>query len=266
MNGAAREALRQQLLLRAVLGDSPPLSLAPWLLDSATPGGAGRGLAAYRANAGANAERALALAFPTVCQLLGEPAFAVLARAHWQEQPAVAGDLGLWGGGLADSIGRADALAGEPYLADVARLDWAVHQAERAADALPPEGLHRLADADPDALVLRLAPGTALVESAHPIVTVWQAHRSTAAGRFAPVQAAFAAGAGECALVERCGWRAVPRSLPADEARFTRAVLAGRTLASALDDAGAAFDFSVWWVAVLARQGLAAVDEIPARP
>ena len=268
MSSAAHEALRQQTLLRALLGDAPPDALAGWLCESAPAGRVERGLAAYRANAGANAERALALAYPTLLQLLGREAFAALARAFWQQQPAVAGDLGLWGADLAGFIAAAGSLAGEPYLGDVARLEWALHQAERAADGAPPQGLDRLADGDPQALVLRLAPGTALVDSAFPIITLWQAHRHAAANRFAPVRAAFAAGAAECALVERQGWRAVPRCLPPDEACFVRAVLGGCSLADALCAAGAAFDFSAWLIAVLQRQGLAAVDETaqPARP
>ena len=72
MNGAAREALRQQMLLRALLGDARPGVVAGWLRDGPR---VDAGLAAYRANAGALAERALAAAYPTVQQLLGEVSF-----------------------------------------------------------------------------------------------------------------------------------------------------------------------------------------------
>ena len=263
MTGAAREAQRQQLLLRALLGDDPPEGLAHWLRESATPAGLDRGLAAYRSNACAHAERALAAAYPTLVQLLGQQAFAAMATAFWQQQPAAAGDLGLWGADLFAFIAEIKSLASEPYLPDVARLEWAIHLAERAADAAPPQGLDRLADSDPETLYLHLGPGTALVDSAHPIVTLLLAHRSEAAERFAPVRAAIRAGAGECALVERQGWRAVPRCLPPDEARFARALLAGCSLADALDAAGAAFDFQGWLIAVLQRRGLAAVDTSP---
>jgi hypothetical protein len=268
-----KEALRQQMLLRALWGDARPGVVAGWLRDGPR---AARGLAAYRANAGAAAERALAAAYPTVQLLLGDESFAALARACWQRHPPTAGDLGLWGDALPAFIAGAESLADEPYLADVARLEWAVHRAERAADVAPPQGLERLAGDEPAALVLRLAPGTALIDSSHPIATIWQAHRSTAADRFAPVRAAFETGAGECALVARDGWRATVRALPAGEARFTRAVLAGRSLGDSLNDAlgdalgatpsdelaaaGAAFDFEAWLIAALQQQRLAAVE------
>ncbi len=276
-----KEALRQQMLLRALWGDARPGVVAGWLRDGPR---AARGLAAYRANAGAAAERALAAAYPTVQQLLGDESFAALARACWQRHPPTAGDLGLWGDALPAFIADAETLADEPYLPDVARLEWAVHRAERAADAAPAQGLDRLGSDDPAGLVLRLAPGTALVDSRYPIVTIWQAHRSTDDDRFAPVRAAFEAGAGECALVARDGWRATVRALPPAEARFTRVVLAGRSLADALKDAldaalndapdesqpetqdpalpasRAAFDFEAWLIAALQQQRLAAVE------
>jgi hypothetical protein len=256
-----KEALRQQMLLRALWGDARPGVVAGWLRDGPR---AARGLAAYRANAGAAAERALAAAYPTVQQLLGDGSFAALARACWLRHPPTAGDLGLWGDTLPGFIADAQTLAGEPYLADVARLEWAVHRAERAADATPPLGLERLGSDDPAVLLLRLAPGTAVLDSRHPVVSIWQAHRSSAEDRFAPVRAAFEAGSGECALISRDGWRASVRALPPGEARFTQAVLAGRSLAAALTVAGDSFDFQAWLIAALRRQFLAAVEPVGA--
>ena len=271
-----KEALRQQMLLRALLGDARPAVVGGWLRSPAHGPTAARGLAAYRANAGALAERALAAAYPTLQQLLGEESFAGLARHFWRQQPPVAGDITLWGEGLADFMAAAPTLAGEPYLADVARLEWAVHMASAAADAGPPQGLDRLAEHDPAALLLRLAPGTALIVSAFPVVCIWQAHRAMAGAgasdgasdgdgddgdtRLPAVRTAFAAGQGETALVARHGWAPVVRALGAAEANFTAAVLAGRPLAEALQAGGDRFDFESWLVAALQQQWLAAVD------
>lgn len=266
MTATDKEALRQQMLLRALWGDARPGVVAGWLREGPRVGGIARGLAAYRANAGAAAERALAAAYPTVQQLVGEESFAALARACWLRHPPTAGDLGLWGAALADCMADAEALATEPYLPDVARLEWAVHAAERAADATPPQGLERLASEDPEALRVRLAPGTALLGSRHPVVTIWQAHRSTAADRFAAVRAAFQADRGECALVAREGWRAIVRALAPDEARYTQAVLAGASLGAALTAAGDGFDFQAWLIAALQQQRLAAVEAFASQP
>lgn len=261
MSSPEREALRQQMLLRALLGDARPGVVAGWLRDGPR---IERGLAAYRANAGALAERALAAAFPTLQQLLGEESFAGLARTFWRRHPPQRGDIATWGGELAAFIADDEALATEPYLADVARLEWAVHQAERADDAAAPQGLESLGTHEPSALWLVLAPGTSLIDSPHPVATIWQAHRSEAVDRFAPVREAFAVGCGERVRVAREGWRATVARIEADEYRFTSAVLAGESLGRALSEAGDSFDFQAWLIGALQQHRLCAVSLEPA--
>lgn len=242
-----REAARQQRLLAALAGGPGD-------------GFEARGLAAYRANAAAAAERALAAACPTVQQLLGEATFAVVARRLWQAAPPTRGDLAQWGDGLPAWLAQDPALADEPFLADVARVDLAVHRAEMAPDAdLDPARLARLGDSDAARLHLRLAPGAALLFSDHPVATIWQAHRSTGPDRFAPVRAAIAAGQGEPAFVWRQGWRGQVAALTPDQAVFTVAVLAGASLAEALD-AVPTLDFETWLLQALGQQWLSDVE------
>ena len=118
----------------------------------------------------------------------------------------------------------------------------------------------RLASDDPAALWLQLAAGTALLVSPHPVATIWHAHRSRAADRFDAVRAAFADGRGESVRVARQGWQAVVSSIPADEARYTAALLAGRSLAQALQEAGETFAFEPWLIAALQEKRLQAVQ------
>ena len=97
------------------------------------------------------AERALAAAFPTVQQLIGEASFTQLARVFWHRQPPRCGDLARYGETLTDWIADDPRLAPEPYLSDVARVDWAVHTIEHAADVIQhrracncsPNSIHR---------------------------------------------------------------------------------------------------------------------------
>jgi len=258
-----REALRQQQLLRALWRRGDEAALHLWLRDS--PVRAGHGLAAYRGNAGAIAERALAAAFPTVRQLVGDDSFAQLARALWQRVPPQRGDLALFGDALPEWIERDPQLASEPYLADVARVDWAVHAIEQAADVeSPPPGLALLGELEPMQLRLRLRPGLALVTSRWPVVTVWQAHRRADAGRFDGVRAAFAAQSQETALVVRDGWRARVEAIDAPTAAFTAALQGGSSLGDALDRAGDALAFDRWLQHALTHQWLQAVEPMGA--
>lgn len=256
-----KEALRQQMLLRALWRDTAPDALMGWLREA--PERAQRGLAAYQANAAALAERALAAAFPTIVQLLGESSFAALARALWRAHAPGAGDMALWGEDLPSLIAAAESLAEEPYLADVARLDWAVHRAESAADApAAAQGLERLAEIDPEQLALVLRPGTVVLCSAHPVVSIWQAHRRSDDERFAPVREAFAAGRGEQALVARAGLKAEVHAIGMAEARFAAALLKRRSLADALQLGDDEFDFEAWLITALQRGWLIGVTPL----
>ena len=256
------EAERQQRLLQALRGDVPA-TLALQLRTA--PARQPRALQAYRANAGALAERALAAAFPTLQQLVGDDSFAALARVFWQHAPPERGDLAEWGAEFAAFVQADTALADVPYLADMARVDWAVHRAEAAADAVfEPAGLARLTEADPARLRLVLAPGAALIDSAHPVATLWLAHRRAADDgddRFVPVRAALAEGRGETAFVWRAGWQGRVAALPAADAGFTRAVLGGHSLDAALDRAAPDFAFDAWLQRALGAGWLAGVAD-----
>ena len=108
------EARRQRQLLAALSLRGEP----PALRERGAR--AERGLAAYRANASALAERALAAACPTLQAMLGEADFAALARAFWRDHPPQRGDLGEWGGELPGWIAAQAGLAEWPWLADSA--------------------------------------------------------------------------------------------------------------------------------------------------
>lgn len=258
----AREALRQQMLLRAMWHDARPGVVAGWMRDGER---FTRGLQAYQANAAALAERALAAAYPTVWQLLGAESFVGLARALWHAQAPNCGDIAHWGAGLPDFVQAAEQLAEEPFLADVARLDWAVHAAHSAADgAAAPTGLHSLAEADPAGIWLHARPGTASLVSAYPVVTLWQAHRNSAPDRLVPARLALAQGQAETALVWRQGLQVQVAAVAADEQAYTQALLQGLSLGQALARAAPAFNFERWLITALQRGWLAGAALEPA--
>ena len=110
---------------------------------------------------------ALAATFPTVQAVVGADFFRGLARAFVGQSLPSQPVLAEYGAGFSAFIASQDVGRDLPYLADVARLDWALNFAFHA----PAGG--RLAAADLAAipadrlpsLRLSLAPGTALVSS-----------------------------------------------------------------------------------------------------
>jgi len=214
-----------------------------------------RGLAAYRSHAAAQATRTLGAAYPVLARLLGDENLAALARKLWAKEPPLRGDLALWGGAFAQLIEQIpDLAAAEPYLADVARIEWALHEAATAADAAPdPSSYALLTSVDPAHLSLVFAPGTVCLVSRWPVVTLIDAHavdppELERAARY------LAAGLGETALVWRQAYRPMLRMAQPGEAAFVTALLAGQSLQQALAEA-AAFDFQAW-LAPAVHEGL----------
>jgi hypothetical protein len=184
---------------------------------------------------------ALRATFPAVERLVGPEFFAAMARAHLAAEPPSSPLLFRYGGGLAPFIEGFAPARSVPYLADVARLEWARLQAHHAADAEPAR-LEALAALPPEALEgtrLALHPSLSLVRSRWPVVSLWAA--STDRGDPAEVDLAR----GEDAAVLRPALAVETRRLPEGAAPFLAALAEGRTLAGAATEASAqqaAFD------------------------
>jgi hypothetical protein len=262
VNAVDRLAKDQQTLLGAVLGGQADDALGA-LVDSEAFGSRGkslarRGLQAYQSHGLALAERALGAAYPVIAQLLGEENFAALAPHFWHAHPPACGDIGQWGDGLANFLAAAPQLADEPFLADVARIEWALHRASFAADASPDAASFSLLSAEPPATPsLKLSPGVWLLDSAFPVVSLTHAHGLPAEDRkpaLAHAAELLARGRGEKALVWREGFKPRLRHLGAPEHALLLALQAGRSLEAALMQASLAedrnnevvFDFADW--------------------
>lgn len=272
------EQLRQQVLLRAVARLADEATLQGWLRNQ--PVGMRRALAVYQANAAASAQSALAASYPTVQALMGDAPFANLARVLWHRRPPTRGDLAWFGSALPDFMADDEQLADFPYLPDVARLDQALAQAESAADiTLDAASLALLSDAEPADITLVLAAGAAVLPSVWPIVTLYQAHQAprpteprpatsgwgqSKASPFAKARAALSAGTCETAFVWRAGWKARVVALSAPESQFLSALLASRSLATALEGAGPGFDFAACLQSGLQQGWLMGARRLPA--
>ena len=240
MTGLAQQ---QQALLDALFSGSN-LNATKTIAACAIDTGA-RGLKAYKSNGHALAQRALAAAYPVVGQLLGDESFGELARALWHAHPPVRGDVAQWGAALAEFLRASPQLQDEPYLHDVAILEWALHRcataANRAADLAT---LALLTTHDPDHVRLVLAPGCVVAQSHWPVVSILNAHLEQVP-TFAAVGQQLRDAVAQDAVVWRAGLRPRVREAAPGEAQFLQALLQGKPLGPALDVAGM-LDFGTW--------------------
>lgn len=293
---ASHTANLHRLGLRGVLaaavpsgGDLGPVDQPP----AGAPGPAlAAGLEAYRGNAIALSARALAGAFPHLESLLG-PQFASLAWAFWRQCPPAGGDLGTWGATLPAFLRE----TADEGLAGVAAFEWAIHEAERAEDAvLDTDSLNRL-HGDPSTLGLAFRPGLVLLELPGETLEALEGHRAWRTPPVVTVHAPSGAQAGSAqplpgasstapsalaegvvqgraaftVLVWRKDWRGQATQLKAAPAAFMRSALAGHSLEAALAastglpdgdapvSAEVAWDFTVFLQQALQEQWLTAV-------
>jgi hypothetical protein len=205
-----------------------------------------RGLMAYQANGHELAERSLLAAYPVIAQLIGLDSFNALARDLWHSHPPVHGDLARWGDALPAFLATNEQLIDVPYLADVARAEWALHRAVGAPDAdtdLP--SFARLSTEDPEALTLALAPGTAVIRSAWPVVSLITSH-TDGQPSLDEVGQRLRERSHETAVVWRRGLRPGIAPCTPTATGVLQALLDGGCLTDALASVAADFDFSDW--------------------
>jgi hypothetical protein len=198
--------------------------------------------AIYRNNLALSLVEALAARFPVVRQLVGEDFFAGAARLFIQEHPPTSPMLAFYGEGFGDFLDRLPACAELPYLRDLARLEAARTQAYHAADATPlgPDTLAHLSPEELGDLRCTLHPAVALVESAHPIVTIWAMNSGERA------LAAIDDWQAETALISRPTFEVEVHALPPGGGVFLGALARGARLAEAAAAAQtAAADFEL---------------------
>ena len=235
---------QQQQALLAVLFDWPNQNTITNIASYADSTWA-RGQKVYQSNGHALCSSALRAAYPVLAQLVGDESFKALARALWHASPPLHGDAAQWGGGLAQFVRASEQLADEPYLADVATLEWALHCAASAADGwADAASFALLAEHDPANVYLQLSPGSATLCSDWPVVSIVNAHLQQNPD-LAQVGQLVRGRAGQDALVWRSGLQPLVRQAQAGEAAFVAALLRGQSLGDALNQAGA-FDISTW--------------------
>jgi hypothetical protein len=217
-------------------------------------------LAVYRHHVLANLTAALEATFPVLTRLVDCRFFGWLADRYIRERPPAGPCLVEYGADLPDFVAVFPGCVHLPWLADVARLEWAMNTAMHAPDATPFE-LERLGGIAPAALgelVVRVDPSLTLLCSRWPIDAIWRANQPDGDGTVdLDAQPAWLE-------VRRVGEEVVFRALPLGTFVFRQALAAGRPLAAAVDAAlerAPSFDVAAEFRALLDERALVAGEE-----
>jgi hypothetical protein len=196
--------------------------------------GASARVAVYRHHVRTTLTEALVSTFPVVCRLVDRRFFGWLADCYVRKHPPTGPCLFEYGADLPGFIGRFPACAALPWLADVARLEWAMNVAFHAPDVptIPSEQLAATPAEELGALTFEFEPSVTYVESRWPIDAIWRANRSS------DEAAAVEVDSGSVRLeIRRRDDEVVFRALPAGSFAFRRALAHPEPLERAVDAA-----------------------------
>lgn len=188
----------------------------------------------YRNNVIVSLCEALRQTFPALSSLLGEDYFNALARAFIAQHPPASPVLIWYGQDFAAFIDGFEPLKAYPYLADVARLEWAWLQSYHAADAAPldPAVLGQVDPARLGGVRFAAHPATAVVVSPWPVLDLARANR------FAPEDASVPdLDRPQSVLVTRPDLEVGLHLLPPGGGLFVTALLEGAMLGEAATQA-----------------------------
>lgn len=128
----------------------------------------------YRHHRRASVLGAMQEHYPTILTLVGDDFFAYLVDHYHAQFPSLCADLGRFGHCLGDFLNDFPPAQGLAYLADIARLEWAIHEVYHEADTMPfhPSRLSALAVHDYPQLRFVLNPALRLIRSDYPLLEI----------------------------------------------------------------------------------------------
>lgn len=205
-------------------GTCPPSVLKAWHKGAVT-----KRFSVYRNNVVFGLINALAERFPVCLRLVGDDFFRAMARLFVRASPPKSPVLAEYGEDFPGFISTFDPARELPYLADVARLEWAIGRAYHAADATPlsleavrATPADRLGDA-----IFTLHPSVRLVSSPFPILSIWSTNAFERRVREVSLDG------GEDVLIVRPHLEVKAHLLPSGGYPFVMALMKGETVSAA---------------------------------
>ena len=218
---------------------------APGVAVAGVANGAER-IGIYRRTIRSNYRNALAATYAVVLRLVDTPFFHGAVDAYVEAHPSRSGDLNEYGATFGDFLAGYGPASRLRYLPDIARLEWAIDESNRAADsdAIPDDVLRALAAVPAErlpTLCLRLDPSCRLITSPYPLLRIWQVNQPDFRG---DLQVDFDAAPDRLRIWRESDGVALER-LGAGDFAWLGALMEGAALARAIEGAlaaDAAFD------------------------
>lgn len=148
---------------------------AIWRHQAIIPPEMFRGVCVYRNSIVIKHEKALEKIYPAVYKLVGADFFTMLSHDYRLQHPATHWSLSEFGRHLADFLCEYSKAETVPYLPDMARLEWAMHELLFAPDSVSFD-LHQLQtipESDYLKLNFQLDAATRLLSFTSPILDIW---------------------------------------------------------------------------------------------
>ena len=201
-----------------------------------------RRLRVYRTNVINSLTDVLAAAYPVVQRIVGDRFFRAMAQSFIESHPPLEPVLYRYGESLPEFLAAYEPGQNLPYLAAIARLEWARVTAYFAADAEPLDP-QRLSEVEPHKLervTFHVHPSLQVITASHPVFEIWQVNQPHVAN-VPRVDLARP----ESGIVFRRGHEVVQRPTPDSAATWLNAILAGEALGRATEQAAKEENFDL---------------------
>ncbi len=169
----------QSAFLRAMLGPDEPQLLEAIVGDGLLPTAR---LQMYRHHVLTSLTEVLQVTFPVICRLVDERFFRYAADAYIRQSPPEAPCLFEYGAHFPAFLATFPPCRALVYLADVARLEWALNVALHAEACAPiaTDALRDMPGNEVAGLTFQCHPSLTLVRSPWPIDQIWRANQADA--------------------------------------------------------------------------------------
>ena len=176
--------------------------------------------------------QALEATYPVVCRLVDRRFFGFAADRYIRRHPPEGPCLFEYGATFPDFLATFPPCAGNPYLADVARTEWAMNAVLHAVEATPldPAALGAVPADDVGRVIFGFEPSATWLRSRWPVDRIWKANQAEAD----PGAVDLAAG-GVMLEIRRQDDVVTLRRLDSAEFAFRAALSQGLTLEMAAD-------------------------------